>query len=261
MSSAFLDWTALTTIDAQTLDPDHSIAVLPMAAIEQHGPHLPIGTDLFINNGILDAVQPVSGLDVDIYRLPPLTIGKSDEHQSFAGTLSLSSATLANTVLEMANGLANSGVRKLLIFNSHGGNPEVIRICTRALRQRFQMLAVEASWGRFGLPDGLMPAEDVAHDLHAGFIETSMMLHLRPDLVRRHAIAAVEPKSRDWEEDHEILMPEGVVSFGWQTEDLHPSGVIGDPSHATAEAGAEIIAHCAKTVGTVLADMARFRWT
>ena len=261
MSSAFLDWTALTTIEAQTLDPDMSLVVLPMAAIEQHGPHLPLGTDLLINEGILDAVAPVSGLDVDIYRLPALTIGKSDEHQSFAGTLSLSSATLANTVIEMADGLARSGVRKLLIFNSHGGNPEVIRICTRVLRQRFQILAVEASWGAFGLPDGLIAPEDAAHDLHAGFVETSMMLHLRPELVRRHAIAAVEPKTRDWEEDHDILMPEGIVSFGWQSEDIHPSGVIGNPSGASAEAGSAIIAHCADMVGKVLRDMARFRWT
>ena len=158
----------------------------------------------------------------------------------------------------MADGLARSGVRKLLIFNSHGGNPEVIRICTRVLRQRFQILAVKASWGAFGLPDGLIAPEDAAHDLHAGFVETSMMLHLRPELVRRHAIAAVEPKTRDWEEDHDILMPEGIVSFGWQSEDIHPSGVIGNPSGASAEAGSAIIAHCADMVGKVLRDMARF---
>jgi creatinine amidohydrolase len=234
------------------------IAVLPVAAVEQHGPHLPLGVDALIGQAYLDRVAAVIGADLPVVLLPMQQVGCSEEHQGFPGTLSLSAETTIGAWTEIGESVRRAGLRKLVIVTSHGGNWPVMEIVARRLRARHGMLVVTISWHRFGYPPGLFAEDEIRHGIHGGDIETSIMLAARPDLVRREHIADFVPASRAMERNFKWLRAHKPAGFGWMTQDLNPSGAVGDARGASAEKGKGALDHGARAFVELLHDVERF---
>src|SRR5436309_749720 len=175
------DWLEMTWQDFSS-DTDRWIAVLPVAAIEQHGPHLPLGVDTFIAEAYLTRVKALLPAELPATFLPLQQIGQSDEHLSFPGTLTLSSATVIRAWSEIAESIHRAGVKKLIIVTSHGGNLQAIELIAREVRARLGLLVVTSAWHRFGYPESLFTAEERHHGIHGGAIETSLMLAARPGM-------------------------------------------------------------------------------
>ena len=251
-------WQDMATTDFAALDPERTVAVLPVAAIEQHGPHLPLCVDACINQGIVDEVLRRLPDDLPVMFLPPMPVGKSNEHSAFPGTLSLSAETLIRLWTEIGESVARAGIRKLAIVNSHGGQPQIMDIVARDLRVRLGMFVVTVSYGGLGRPPGLFPESEARHGIHGGSSETSQMLYLRPDLVREAERRDFVPLSVAMESEYAHLQPEGRVGFGWQTQDLHPAGACGNALDADAERGRLIVEHAAARLIELLHEVERF---
>lgn len=230
-------WTDLTWPEFHALDMERMVAVLPVAAIEQHGPHLPVGVDTFIMQGYLDLVIERLPAHAPVLFLPIQTIGKSDEHVSFPGTLTLSAETATRAWIEIGESVRRAGCRKIILLNSHGGNVAVMDHVARDLRRRRGMLAVTCSWGRFGYPDDLFEPEERTHGIHGGDIETSLMLAFRPETVRVDEIRDFPPASIEMEEDFTWLRAHHPIGFGWMSQDLSVTGAMGNALDASAEKG------------------------
>jgi creatinine amidohydrolase len=251
-------WADLATTDFAGFDAAKAVVLMPVAAIEQHGPHLPVSVDAVLNAGVLERALALLPAEFPLLVLPALTVGKSNEHLAFPGTLSLSAETLQHLWLDIAASVHRAGFRKLLLLNSHGGQPQIADIVVRELRVRHAMLAVAAHTYGFGVPEGCLPAEELKHGIHGGAVETAMMLHLRPDLVWRDAIANFRPASIDLERDYRQLRFEGSTGIGWQTQDLNPAGACGDARLATPELGRRIVEHIAQGLAELLREVSAF---
>src|ERR1700728_5140173 len=199
MSLPKRDWMEMTGRELAGAGDETSrwIAVLPLAAVEQHGPHLPLGVDTYIAEAYLARVQKLLPGDLPATFLPVQRIGVSAEHLSFPGTLTLSPATAIAAWTEIGDSLARAGLRKLVLVTSHGGNVAAMELVARDLRARFGMLAVTVGWHRFGYPPETFSSEEARHGIHGGDIETSLMLAARPDTVRTNKAARAAPASLD----------------------------------------------------------------
>ncbi|RWP76452.1 creatininase family protein [Mesorhizobium sp.] len=248
-------WGDYRTTEYATIDPEATIAVLPVAAIEQHGPHLPVSTDTSIMNGMLETVIARLPGDLDIRILPVQAVGKSNEHLHAPGTLTLPAATLIEAWTELGLSIARAGLRKLIVVNSHGGNEEIMGIITRELRVRAKMLAVKTSWQRFGRPAGMYTALEDRHGIHGGDVETSLMLHFRPDLVDMAKADNFVSNVVRAEKEFSLLRHTGTHAFAWIATDLNPNGVVGDASIATAEKGRLTAIHQADGFISLLKDL------
>ena len=253
-----LHWGELTSAEFRDLDPERVVAVAPIAAIEQHGPHLPVFTDTSIADGMLR--ETISRFPADIHALflPIMAIGKSNEHIRAPGTLTLSAHTALDSWLEVGESVRRAGLRKLVFVNSHGGNADVLAIVARELRVRHDMLCVYTSWRRFGFPAGLYTAEEDRHGIHAGDIETSLMLHFRPDLVRMDRARNFPSIAAAMEKSYKYLRPTGLPAFAWMSPDLNPDGAVGDASLATVEKGRATAEHQARGFIELLREVASF---
>ncbi len=232
-----LDWADYRAPDL-AVDPARTIAILPTAAIEQHGPHLPVGVDTMIMEGMLARLRATCPEDLDLRILPVQAVGKSNEHIHAPGTLTLDAPTALAAWQQIGLSVARAGVRKIVIVNSHGGNLDLISILARELRVRAGMLAVKCQWGNFGKPEGMYSAQEATYGIHGGDLETSLMLHFRPELVDMTA-------ARDFRSTAETapIPPTGPISLGWVSSDLNPAGVVGEAHLATAAKGAATCAH------------------
>ena len=251
-------WRDLGWQDFRDIDAARAVAVMPVAAIEQHGPHLPVSVDSDLNAGIIAAAAPLVAQDVPVYLLPQLPVGKSNEHGAYPGTLSIGAATLIAMWTDLADSVVRAGFRKLLIFNSHGGQPQLVDVVVRDLRVRHAILAVAASSYALGLPEGLFDRDEEIYGIHAGDIETSMMMHLRPEVVKAGKMENFPSVGAAIERDHQVLRLEGGVGIGWMTQDVNPSGAVGDPRSATAAKGAEAVAFAAQRLATLLAEISAY---
>ena len=251
-------WHELTTSDFAALDPERTVVVLPAGAVEQHGPHLPLMTDACIAQGLITRLLELRPPDLAVLVLPMTWTGKSDEHRAFAGTLTHSAATLAAMWQELGASVARAGLRKLLILNSHGGQIQTSQIVARALRQAHAMLVSAVIWPQLGLPQGLFSPEEQRFGIHGGAVETSLMLALRPDLVRLDRLADFDPLTRRLAPDYPILMGLGAAGFGWQAQDLHPQGACGNATLASAEKGRAVLDHVAARLVMLLGELARY---
>ena len=231
-------WSEYRSDEFGGIDPAKTIAILPTAAIEQHGPHLPVGVDTMINEGMLRLLADHAPDDLDIRILPIQAVGKSNEHLHAPGTLTLDWQTALNAWVEIGVSIARAGVRKVVIVNSHGGNLDLIGVLARELRVIADMLAVKCQWNGFGHPEGMIGERERRFGIHGGDVETSLMLHFRPELVDME-------KAKDFRSsaEHGGLQPIGPVSYGWIASDLSPHGVVGDALAATAEKGRAIAEH------------------
>jgi creatinine amidohydrolase len=253
-----VQWAELTTSDFAGGALKDALAMLPVAAVEQHGPHLPLSTDAVINQGVIDAACALLPPDLPVVVLPMQAIGTSHEHLAFPGTLSLGAPSLLALWTAIGEGVARAGLRKLLIFNSHGGQTGLPEIVATDLRARLGMIVGWASPGAFGTPEDAVGRTEAVHGLHGGLKETAMMLHLRPDLVRREAVAAFPSYGEVIEKDFTHLRATGRTGYGWQTQDLNPAGVVGDASAATPELGKLLVGHAARGLAELIRDLIRF---
>ncbi len=244
-----LCWRDFSSLPAQT------IAVMPVAAIEQHGPHLPLSVDATINAGVLERALRIAGADTSVLALPMQSVGLSVEHVRFPGTLTLSAETLIAVLAEIGRSVRRAGVRRLVFLNSHGGQPQVIDIVARKLRAE-GLFAVNCHWSRLGLPESVTPNDvELRHGIHGGLVETSIMLHLRPDLVCMDRASDFRSAWLEREATNSVLTPEGMVGFGWETQDLNPAGALGNAAAARAETGAAILDHAAARFAQLLDEV------
>lgn len=251
-------WAEMTWTDFRDADMASAIAVLPVAAIEQHGPHLPVGVDTFIMEGYLRAAVARLPADLPALFLPVQAIGKSNEHLEFPGTLTLSAETVVRAWREIGESVHRAGVRRLVIVNSHGGNIPPLDIVARELRVRLGMLVVVVSWSRFGYPDGLYGPDEKIHGIHAGEAETSLMMAFRPDLVRHDAVQNFVPNSIAIAEEFAWLRVTQPIGFGWMAQDVSAAGAMGDAASATAEKGSVTADSGAAAFIDLLRDVERF---
>jgi creatinine amidohydrolase len=249
-------WADLAWPEFKSL-PANTVAILPVAAIEQHGPHLPVGVDAAIGAGILARALDLLPAHVPALALPMTSVGISVEHLAYPGTLTVSPEIALALWGDIGASVARAGLRRLLILNSHGGQPQIVEVVCRKLRVEHRMLAVGAMWGRIRPVTAPLPEAELRHGIHAGAVETSLMLHLAPELVRMD-------RARDFGTG---LAPRAAAAptlgampystIGWMAQDLHPAGPVGDARLATAEIGAAVLEQAAQAVADLLADMAR----
>ena len=250
-------WQDLTSPAFRAL-PDNTVAVLPVAAIEQHGPHLPVSVDATINAGLLHRALQHLPDDASVLALPMQCVGLSVEHIRFPGTLTMSAETLIAVLTDIGRSVARAGVRRLVILNSHGGQPQAVDIVCRRLRGD-GMFAVNCMASRLGMPQGIVVSRaENEYGIHGGLVETALMRHLRPDLVRMEHATDFRSAWLGQEDRMSMLTPEGGVGFGWETQDLHPSGALGDASAATAALGEAILEHQAERLATLLQEVLAF---
>ena len=235
------EWMEFRRTEFADIDEMRTIAVLPTAAVEQHGPHLPVGTDTMIGLGMLTEVANILTDEIDVRILPAQAVGKSNEHVWSRGTLTLTAETALRAWTEIGLSVARSGVRKMVIVNSHGGNLDLVSIVARELRVRTGLYVAKCQWGAFGHPEDLYPNRELQFGIHGGDVETSLMLHFRPDLVDMS-------KAEDFTSSAEAgpVSPVGPVSYGWVAKDLNDSGTVGNAAAATAEKGCLTARHQAE---------------
>ena len=252
-------WQTLTTVDAGAIELSDPVVVLPVAAIEQHGPHLPLSTDLEIGLGLLSQAFGRLPDDFPAWALPPQAIGCSREHAHFPGPLSLEPEQLSALIEGTGEALARTGVRRLVLSNSHGGNRRALETAGLRLRDELGMLVVHASWFRFPRPDDVdLPEEEWLHGIHGGAVETAMMMHLRPDLVRTSQAARARSLGEELGQTLRRVSPEGAASFSWLAGDLHPDGAVGDATLADADLGARFVSHYGAVLAEVIEDARAF---
>ena len=250
-------WQNLTTRDFGTVDVERTIALLPVAAVEQHGPHLPLATDALINEAIVGAMLDHLAGEATVLVLPALTIGSSLEHADFPGTLSIDPVNLLRVWTDVGACVARTGIRKLVIFNSHGGQKALVDVAALQLRVDHDLLVVRASYFAFGAPVGLFANEEWLHGIHGGEVETSLMLHLNPDLVRRDALENFPSLGVKLAEKNQLLGAEKPVGFAWKSQDLHAAGVCGNAAAADARRGAEYLVHLAQCLTSLLVEVGK----
>jgi creatinine amidohydrolase len=237
---------------------ERSVLVLPVGAIEHHGPHLPLRTDALIAESVATAaVDRAAEEGLDAWLLPTLSVSKSDEHAWAPGTLWLTAETLLATLVDLGRSVAATPARKLVFLNGHGGNVALLQVANRELRRRFGLQP-------FTMPSGIQQAgrgtdgepDELGFGIHAGFAETSIVLHLAPELVDESAFARNVPEHLA---GFSLLgFNNRPVTFGWLSNDFGPSGVIGDPTGANADAGARLVAGAVDFAVAALAEIDRY---
>jgi creatinine amidohydrolase len=249
-------WQDLTTAEFGRVDAERTVAVLPVAAVEQHGPHLPLATDAIINEGLVRATLERVPAGATLLALPAQNVGLSSEHTSFAGTLSIRDTTLLDAWTDIGRSVARTGVRKLVVLNTHGGQKTLVDLVAVRLRSELGMLVVRATYFAFGALPGLFDPAEVLHDIHGGEVETSLMLHLKPDLVRTAALADFKGLPHELAARNKLLGAEKPVGIGWRAEDLNAAGACGNAAKADGRRGAQHLSYLADRLAVLVAEVA-----
>lgn len=264
MSAPSRFWADLATTDFAALDRARAIAVLPVAATEQHGPHLPLSVDTDLVDGVVQACLPHLPADLPAWFLPTQAVGYSPEHTAFAGTLTLKAETVIRLWTDIAESVAASGVKKLVLFNSHGGQVSLMDVVARDWRARLGMLVYSVSW--FNLPmtddsgmdaNALFSAGEHRFGVHAGDVETSMMLALRPDRVRMSAAQDFQSSAQDRAARFPILGNGKSAKLAWQMQDYNRHGAAGNAAAATADKGQALLQAAGRSLARLLAEIDR----
>ncbi|MFL6693284.1 MAG: creatininase family protein [Ramlibacter sp.] len=257
-------WADLTTRDFARLQASGAaaqvVAVLPVAAIEQHGPHLPVSVDTTLVEGVIAATLPHLGADLPVLFLPTQQVGKSNEHIRFPGTLTLSPETVIRVWTEIGESVARAGVRKLVLFNAHGGQVSIMDIVARELRTRCDLLVYSTNW--YTLPlgaavTGQFTPEEHRFGIHAGDMETSMMLALKPQRVDMAQARDFKSTSQDRAAAFAILGNGTSAKLGWQMQDYNAMGAAGNATLATAAKGRAVVDEAARQLALLLDEVAR----
>jgi creatinine amidohydrolase len=252
-------WADLTTADFAGLDAARTVAVLPVGATEQHGPHLPLCVDQSLVDGIVARALPQLPTDASVLVLPTQQVGYSPEHTRFPGTLTLPVETVIATWVALGECAARAGVKKLLVFNSHGGQVSLLDIVARELRLRCELIVYTCSWWNLPLGDdvmGLFPPEEHRFGVHAGDIETSLMLALAPAAVRMKQAANFSSTSQDRANKYPVLGNGRSAKLGWAMQDYNADGAAGNAAAATAPKGEAVLQAAATQLAILLREIA-----
>ena len=252
-------WNDLSTTDFDNLDPNKTVALIPLGAIEQHGPHLPVSTDATIAEEMCRRAAEKTPSELKLIVMPTQYVGKSTEHLQFKGTLTHSAETLLHSWMEIGDSVARAGLKKLVFFNGHGGQPQIMEICCRELRIKHDMFCVGTSGWSFGPPaDSPVPQDERKFGIHAGTVETSIMLYLRPDLVKMEHAKNHHGLLAHVEESYKHLRIIGSTYVGWQAQDLNEGGCSGDASKAERWIGELYVEHITTGLSELLVEIASY---
>jgi creatinine amidohydrolase len=258
MSVPSRDWAEIDWASVDTAAAARWIAVLPLAATEQHGPHLPLATDVMIADAYLARVRELLPDTLPVVFLPVQRIGISTEHIDFPGTLTLSTEVALREWTALGESVARVGLKKLVIITSHGGNSAAMTLVAQDLRAYQGLFVVTTSWSRFGAPEGLFPEEELRHGIHGGAVETSIMLARYKEHVRAEAVRDFRPASIAMEQKYRRLSAHRPAPFAWQAQDLHASGAVGNATLASADKGECLIDYGARAFLELLEDVDEF---
>ncbi len=256
MTSHF--WADLTTRDFAQIDPARAVAVLPLGATEQHGPHLPLAVDQALIDGVVAAALPQLQAGLPVWVLPTQQVGYSPEHSAFAGTLTLGYETVLRSWIELGECVARAGVKKLLLLNSHGGQVSLMDIAARELRARSQLIVYSCSWWNLPLGDAvnsLFSSEEHRFGVHGGQIETSMMLALQPQRVRMDQAQNFQSTSQARASQYPILGNGRSAKLGWHMQDYNAQGAAGNAAAATAEKGRAVLDAAGRQLALLLQEL------
>ncbi|MBD1833826.1 creatininase family protein [Cyanobacteria bacterium FACHB-472] len=250
----YLSWTDIQEMS----DKENVVIIQPAGAIEQHGPHLPIIVDSAIGVAVIGKALAKLDSEIPAYALPPLYYGKSNEHWHFPGTITLSAETLLAVLKEMADSVYRAGFRKLVLMNSHGGQPQVMEIAARDLHQKYEDFLVFPlfTWRVPHVAKELLTPKELEFGIHAGDAETSLLLSILPEQVKMEKAVAEYPQGLP---EDSLLSMEGKLPFAWVTRDLSRSGVLGDPTTATKEKGDRLLESVSDGWVQVIKDIYKFR--
>jgi creatinine amidohydrolase len=254
-------WADLRTTDFARLDPQRAVAVLPLGATEQHGPHLPLSVDTVLVDGVVNQALTHLTPNDPVWVLPTLPVGLSTEHAAFAGTLSLSSQTTLALWLELGACVARAGVRKLLLFNAHGGHVGLMDVVARELRGQHGLTVFGSSWYQLPLVKTMQPfsAHEQRFGVHGGDVETSMMLALAPDHVTMSAAQNFDSAATQRAANFHILGDGRSAKLGWHMQDYNPHGAAGNASAATAAKGEALVHEAGAQLAALLRELVTFQ--
>ena len=262
LCSNWRQWGDLCTTDFASLDPQRTVAILPVAATEQHGPHLPLSVDADILEGILQAAAPHVPQSLPAFLLPCQHVGLSPEHQAFAGTLTLQPQTALQLWQDIGASVMRAGVRKLLFFNTHGGHISLMELAGRQLRAEHSLMVWGSSWFNLPLLDSSgqdlmqhISAHEQRFGVHAGQVETALMLALKPLAVRTQQAQAFTSTAQDRAQHYPILGNGRSAKLYWQTQDYNPSGAVGNAAAASADWGAQVLQAAGRSLAQLVQEI------
>ncbi|MBD2355896.1 creatininase family protein [Tolypothrix sp. FACHB-123] len=250
----YLSWTDIQ----QMPNKENVVIIQPVGAIEQHGPHLPLIVDAAIGVGVLGKALTKLDSSIPTYALPSINYGKSNEHWHFPGTITLSTETLTATIMEVGESIYRAGFRKLVLMNSHGGQPQVMQMAARDLHVKYGNFSVFPlfTWRAPNITKELLTPKEAKLGMHAGDAETSLMLALLPEQVKLDKVVAEYPPEQP---QSTLLSWEGQLPVAWVTKDISKSGVIGDATTATKEKGDRILESLSDGWVQVISDIYYFQ--
>ena len=245
----------MTSPEVEALNKQNGVVILPVGAIEQHGPHLPLITDTMIATHALDATLAQLSDNVHVWALPPQSYGKSNEHINYAGTITLSAETLIAVLHDIAASVARAGFRRLAFFNAHGGNVGLLNMVARDIRIATGLMVFCIHGIQYGKPSFEMSEKEWRYGLHAGETETSLILAMAPDLVKMELAPTSYP---DFPETGTELFFFGNVSAAWLADDWSETGVYGDATLGSAEQGQALLAAAVKNLTKLFTVLSTF---
>jgi len=249
-------WIDLTTAEFGVIDRARTIALLPVGATEQHGPHLPLSVDSRIVAALVKRVAETLPSPFPLSVLPMLHFGVSPEHADFPGTLSLSAETMLAVLMDVGRSVAAAGIKKLAILNGHGGQPQILDIAAQKLRRECRLLVFPLNGYRYWNVEKHFGPDEAAFGIHGGAAETSIMLAIAGETVRRDKLADFQSLAADMAKTYRHLRPYGrIAGFGWQAQDLNPQGAVGNATRADPAKGEALLAEAAATLSTLLAEI------
>jgi len=249
----YLSWTDIAALP----DRENTVIMLPVGAIEQHGPHLPCAVDSCIAAGVVGHALHRLPAEIPAFAMAPLTYGKSDEHLHFPGTMTLTGATLLAVVSEIGESVYRAGFRKLVLVNGHGGQPQVMEMAARELRLRHGDYVVipHSVWRVPNVAGQFLSADEKRLSMHAAHGETALMLALAPDTVHMERAVANVPPAFPCK-----TLSDGRPAAAWTARDFGPSGVIGDPTPATREQGEAILDSLSASWVQAMTEVHQMQW-
>ena len=252
-------WADLTAPEFAALDRERAVAILPIGAIEQHGPHLAMSVDRDLTMAVLTRAMNLIEPSLTVLALPVQAIGKSTEHQAWPGTLSLSAETLLRVLQDIAASVHRAGIPRLMFLNGHGGNRALLELACRDLRADLGLITAYVAWDDLADAETVVGVAEAQDGLHAGDVETSAMLVAHPNKVRMDMAEDFGSAHLGWQQAHPDLgLGAGALRPGWLMGDLNPKGAVGNAAAATADKGDRLLASASLNLARLVADFARF---